>query len=69
MATAAFILTIIANSRCELLKVSNDSTVFQVGAIQSIGLWCLTTENGTFYDISGLEGDSKFQAARGTLVT
>jgi hypothetical protein len=72
MATAAFCLSIIANFRCNLLKVSNDAFQFDTytpQSAQSFGLWCYTAENGVLYDISGYEGDSKFEAARGKFVT
>jgi hypothetical protein len=69
MATAAFILTLFANSRCHLLKVSNEAFNFGEYGVQAIGLWCYTAENGILYDISDYTGDSKFEAARGTLVT
>ena len=62
MASAAFILSIFANSRCNLLKI--DNTDLPIGAT-SFGLWCVTATDGTFYSTSDLTGDSKFEAARG----
>jgi hypothetical protein len=69
MATAACILTIMANSRCNLLKVDNDLYRFGDYAPQAVGLWCYTAANDKSYDISDYSGGKKFEAARGSLVT
>jgi hypothetical protein len=56
------ILSIFANSRCNLVKPDGLLTNFN-NAPDSIGLWCYQA-NGNNYDARYIEGDSKFEAAR-----
>jgi hypothetical protein len=65
LSCTALILSIFANSRCNLVKpdafVWDDSP----NAPESVGLWCFEANNGINYDGRDVEGDSKFEAARG----
>lgn len=62
-ATAAFILSIVANSRCYLFKVNTAESDLPYEP-QSIGLWCFESTNGVNYDTRDFTGDEKFEAAR-----
>lgn len=67
MATAALILSLFANSRCNLLKISTgDFFDFWTGGYTPVafGAWCIEVENGDYYSLQGESVDSKFQAAR-----
>ena len=67
MSSAALILSLFANSRCNLLKISfGDILDFVTGGYTpiSFGAWCLEVENGDYYSLEGVSFDSKFQAAR-----
>ena len=69
-ATMAFILGIVANSRCYLASVSidEDSGLRALGAFhqepRSFGLRCYESTSGTNFDISDLDLGSKIDAAR-----
>jgi hypothetical protein len=72
--TIAFSLTVAANSGCKFVSVDNDLSqgasypsalmVASIG-VKSIGLWCFEDSFGNTYSTNDLEGDSKFEAARG----
>lgn len=64
LSCTALILSIFANSRCNLVKP--DAFVSEYpNAPESVGLWCYEANNGINYDGRDIEGDSKFEAARG----
>eukprot|EP00544_Gedaniella_sp_CCMP2646_P003922 CAMPEP_0202480160 /NCGR_PEP_ID=MMETSP1361-20130828/260_1 /ASSEMBLY_ACC=CAM_ASM_000849 /TAXON_ID=210615 /ORGANISM="Staurosira complex sp., Strain CCMP2646" /LENGTH=190 /DNA_ID=CAMNT_0049107573 /DNA_START=66 /DNA_END=638 /DNA_ORIENTATION=+ len=63
--TAAFILSLFANTRCNLMTVSVTDPVFSWPfQATSFGLYCYTAQNGVFYDTRDLTFDSKFEASR-----
>ena len=67
--TIAFILSIIANSRCKFVKL-DDNNPFRLapvsgGGIKAIGLWCYEGNNGLWYNSKDVDVDSKYDAARG----
>jgi len=66
--SAAFILSIIANSRCKFVMLDENNPFrvdgFIVG-INAIGLWCFEGNNGLWYDSQDVNVDSKYDAARG----
>lgn len=70
--TAALILTVFANTRCNFFAVSNSQLQFPYGYTPtSFGLWCYTDEDGDLWDTSGWQGDARFHQARvfGTTTT
>jgi hypothetical protein len=74
MASIAFILSIVANSKCDLVDLDEDNLLRLLGIgnrpePDSVGLWCFEATNGNRYDISDLDLGSKFDAARGLGIT
>ena len=70
-ASIALILSIFANSRCNLLRL-NGSELFEdflPSAPASFGLWCYESNNGSLYDLRDFSFDSKYDAARALGVT
>lgn len=69
LASAALILSIVANSRCHLVDYSadeeDDTRLDQFLNPSSFGLWCYEAQNGDKYDTRDYDFDSKFEAARG----
>ena len=69
MASAAFILSIFANTRCNLLKLSTVPTTDPYGTENgyglSFGLWCFTAPDGSTWEIAGDDLDKKTESARG----
>ena len=64
-ATAAFILSLVANSRCNLMTASVVETSYSLpNQASSFGLYCYTANNGAWYDTRDITFDSKFKAAR-----
>jgi hypothetical protein len=62
----AYILSIVASSGCYLVDLDEDNDLRSVRPQpDSVGLWCYEATNGDRYDISRLDVDSKFDAARG----
>lgn len=65
-ASAALILSIFANSRCYLLRLTQSNELFVGFPTQpkSIGLWCFEANNGVDYNLRSYNFDSKYEAAR-----
>lgn len=64
-ASAAFILSIFANGRCNLVSI-DDSNPLDRLRVNNLGLWCYEEkQSGIYWSIEGIEGDEKLEAARG----
>jgi hypothetical protein len=65
----AFILSIVANSECDLVDLDEDNILRLLGIgnrpePDSVGLWCFEATNGHRYDITDSDLGSKVDAAR-----
>ena len=63
-ASAAFILSIFANGRCNLVSIDDENILNN--RVNNLGLWCYEAKGtGNLWSIEGVEGDDKLEAARG----
>ena len=67
-ASAAFILSIFANGRCNLVSIdeSNPLDALPVHPVNNLGLWCYEEKvSNIYWSTKNIEGGQKFEAARG----
>mmetsp|Transcript_31418 Transcript_31418/g.69667 ORF Transcript_31418/g.69667 Transcript_31418/m.69667 type:complete len:186 (+) Transcript_31418:85-642(+) len=63
--SAAFILSIFANARCNLVSISEDNPLDRL-SVNNLGLWCYEESgSGYLWSTENIEGDAKFEASRG----
>jgi hypothetical protein len=66
IASIALILSIFANSRCNLVDLDDNHFLRLLKPTpDSVGLWCFEATNGGDYDITNRDLGNKFDAARG----
>jgi hypothetical protein len=67
----SLILSIFANSRCNLIQLSNDNLneIAMEEVVVSLGLWCMEAADGTTYSLQDTSLGSKYDAARGLGLT
>jgi hypothetical protein len=66
IASIALILSIFANSRCNLVDLDDNHFLRLLKPTpDSVGLWCFEATNGNNYDITNRDLGNKFDAARG----
>jgi len=61
----ALILSIFANSRCNLVKLTDAFPGDLAIEPTALGLWCFEDSFGNSWDARSYDGDNKFEAARG----